>query len=88
MQPMDYIGLDVHKQKISYCMKDGSGNICAEGRIPEVFRTFLFALSVPWDTWSAPAGTSAVEHSIFSRRTGPPNGDTVSGAGWIITLHL
>ena len=27
MQPMYYIGLDVHKQKISYCVKDGSGKI-------------------------------------------------------------
>jgi len=23
MEPMYYIGLDVHKQKISYCVKDG-----------------------------------------------------------------
>ena len=22
---MDYLGLDVHKQKISYCVKDASG---------------------------------------------------------------
>src|ERR1700739_1801602 len=30
-QPVDlmyYIGLDVHKQKISYCVKDSSGKIC------------------------------------------------------------
>ena len=25
MGPMYYIGLDVHKQKISYCVKDSSG---------------------------------------------------------------
>jgi len=25
MRPMYYIGLDVHKRKISYCVKDGSG---------------------------------------------------------------
>jgi hypothetical protein len=24
MQSMHYIGLDVHKRKISYCVKDGS----------------------------------------------------------------
>jgi hypothetical protein len=24
MQPMYYIGLDVHKRKISYCVKDSS----------------------------------------------------------------
>jgi hypothetical protein len=33
MQPMYYIGLDVHKRKISYCVKDGSGKIHTEGSI-------------------------------------------------------
>ena len=27
MQSMYYIGLDVHKKTISYCVKDGSGRI-------------------------------------------------------------
>ena len=27
MEKMDYIGLDVHKKKISYCAKDVSGQI-------------------------------------------------------------
>jgi hypothetical protein len=31
MQTMYYIGLDVHKRTISYCVKDGSGTIHAEG---------------------------------------------------------
>ena len=34
MQPMYYIGLDVHKKKISYCVKDGGGKVHAEGWIP------------------------------------------------------
>ena len=34
MQPMYYIGLDVHKQKISYCVKDSGGKLFAEGWIP------------------------------------------------------
>ena len=33
METMCYIGLDVHKRKISYCMKDGSGRIHSEGSI-------------------------------------------------------
>jgi hypothetical protein len=33
MQNMYYIGLDVHKRIISYCVKDGSGTIHAEGAI-------------------------------------------------------
>jgi hypothetical protein len=30
---MYYIGLDVHKRKISYCVKDGSGKVFAEGSL-------------------------------------------------------
>ena len=33
MQTMYYIGLDVHKRTISYCVKDVSGTIHAEGTI-------------------------------------------------------
>ena len=31
---MYYIGLDVHKKTISYCVKDVSGRIQQEGTIP------------------------------------------------------
>ena len=34
MQIMYCIGLDVHKRTISYCVKDGSGKIHAQGTIP------------------------------------------------------
>ena len=34
MEPMDYIGLDVHKRKISYCVKDSGGKVSAEGSLP------------------------------------------------------
>jgi hypothetical protein len=30
MEPMYYIGLDVHKRKISYCVKDSSGKIYSD----------------------------------------------------------
>ena len=33
MGPMYYIGLDVHKLKISYCVKDVTGKIHAEGNV-------------------------------------------------------
>ena len=33
MESMYYIGLDVHKRKISYCVKDGGGRLHAEGMI-------------------------------------------------------
>jgi len=38
MGPMYYIGLDVHKQKISYCVKDSGGKIHAEGWIPRMVK--------------------------------------------------
>jgi hypothetical protein len=34
MQPMYYIGLDVQKKEISYCVKDGSGQVYKEGEVP------------------------------------------------------
>ena len=34
MRPRYYIGLDVHKQKISYCVKEVGGKVYAEGWIP------------------------------------------------------
>ena len=34
MEPMYYIGLDVHKQKISYCVKDSGGKIYSEVGFP------------------------------------------------------
>jgi transposase len=30
---MYYIGLDVHKKTISYCVKDATGRVCQEGKI-------------------------------------------------------
>jgi hypothetical protein len=41
MQPMYYIGLDVHKQKISYYVKDSSGKIYAEGWIPATLKRMV-----------------------------------------------
>jgi len=34
MEPVYYIGLHVHKQKINYCIKDRGGKTHAEGWIP------------------------------------------------------
>ena len=41
MQPMYYIGLDVHKRTISYCVKDGSGAIQGEGTLPPRARSWI-----------------------------------------------
>jgi len=33
MEPMYYIGLDVHERKISYCVKDSGGKVYSEGSL-------------------------------------------------------
>jgi hypothetical protein len=51
MQPMYYIGLDVHKRKISCCVKDGSGRIHAEGSISATrleLDHWMRSLPQPW----------------------------------------
>ena len=61
MQPMYYIGLDVHKRTISYCVKDGSGKIYAEGTIPATrfdLDRWMRSLPQPW--------TAAMEATVFT----------------------
>jgi predicted NBD/HSP70 family sugar kinase len=66
MQTMYYIGLDVHKRTISYCVKDGSGTIHSEGTIP--------ATRFDLDRWMRTlpqAWTAAIEiRQITGIRTG------------------
>ena len=61
MGPMYYIGLDVHKQKISYCVKDSSGCIHSEGWIPATrhdLDCWMKNLPQPW--------SAAMEATMFS----------------------
>jgi hypothetical protein len=61
MQSMYYIGLDVHKRTISYCLKDGSGKIHAEGTIPATrfdLDHWMRTLPQPW--------TAAMEATVFT----------------------
>src|SRR6202162_6236713 len=58
---MYYVGLDVHKKTISYCVKDGSGHIHAEGAIPATrldLDRWRKTLPQPW--------TAAMEATIFT----------------------
>jgi transposase len=58
---MYYIGLDVHKKTISYCVKDGSGHIHAQGSIPATrldLDRWMKTLPQPW--------TAAMEATIFT----------------------
>jgi transposase len=61
MQPMYYIGLDVHKRKISYCVKDGSGQMHAEGSISATrlaLDHWMRSLPQPW--------SAAMEATMFT----------------------
>ena len=58
---MYYIGLDVHKRKISYCVKDSSGQVCAEGSLPATrfdLDRWMKALPQPW--------SAAMEATMFT----------------------
>ena len=58
MENMYYIGLDVHKKTISYCVKDGSGRIYAEAEIPATrldLDMWMKTLPQPWTAaWKRP----------------------------------
>ena len=61
MQPMYYIGLDVHKRKISYCVKDNSGKVFAEGSLPATrlgLDLWMKTLPQPW--------SAAMEATMFT----------------------
>ncbi|HWY59855.1 MAG TPA: IS110 family transposase [Terriglobales bacterium] len=58
---MYYIGLDVHKRAISYCVKDGSGTIHAEGTIAATrfdLDRWMRTLPQPW--------SAAMEATVFT----------------------
>jgi transposase len=61
MEPMYYIGLDVHKQKISYCVKDSGGKVYAEGSIRATridLDLWMKTLPRPW--------SAAMEATMFT----------------------
>jgi hypothetical protein len=73
MEPMYYIQLDVHNRKISYCVKDNSGKVFAEG--------LLSATRLDLDLWM-----KTLPHRHSDRSTPHPNSDTTrtvipTGAG-------
>src|SRR4029077_3467543 len=61
MEPMYYIGLDVHKRKINYCVKDSGGKVYAEGAIPATridLDLWMKTLPQPW--------SAAMEATMFT----------------------
>jgi hypothetical protein len=59
-----YIGLDVHKKTISYCVKDVSGQVHQEGKIGTTRRELD-----AWIKTLPQPGTVAMEATIFAGRT-------------------
>ena len=58
---MYYVGLDIHKKTISYCVKDASGRVHQEGKIGAIRRElddWMKTLPQPW--------TVAMEATIFT----------------------
>ena len=61
MNVIHYIGLDVHKKTISYCIKTAAGQIVKEGTLAaerSVLRSWAGSLQQPWH--------GAMEATIFS----------------------
>jgi transposase len=61
MQPMYYIGLDVHKRKISYCVKDSGGQVYAEGSLAATRLDLDHWMKMLPQSWSA-----AMEATMFT----------------------
>src|SRR5277367_3730652 len=61
MEPMYYIGLDVHKRKISYCVKDSGGKVYAEGSLPATRMDLDLWMKTLPQPWSA-----AMEATMFT----------------------
>jgi hypothetical protein len=71
MYYMYYIGLDVHKKTISYCVKDVSGQVHREGEIAATRREldgWMKTLPQPW-TVAMEARFSRVGSTIIYFRT-------------------
>jgi len=61
MEPMYYVGLDVHKRKISYCVKDASGQLHSEGSLTATrfdLDCWMKTLPQPW--------SAAMEATMFT----------------------
>src|SRR5580704_18876738 len=61
MEPMYYIGLDVHKRKISYCLKDSGGKVYSEGSLSATrldLDVWMKTLPQPW--------SAAMEATMFT----------------------
>jgi hypothetical protein len=71
---MYYIGLDVHKKTISYCVKDASGQVHPEGKVGATrweLDDWMKTLPQPWtvamEATISPAGFTIIYFHTRSR---------------------
>jgi transposase len=58
---MYYVGLDIHKKRIAFCIKDVSGKVQGEGSVPATraaHEHWITTLPQPW--------TAAMEATLFT----------------------
>ena len=74
MTSMNYIGLDVHKKRISYCVKDVGGQVQQEGKIGSTRReldSWMKALprprTVAMEGTISVAGSTIISFPVLSR---------------------
>ena len=83
MEPMYYIGLDVHKRIIRYCVKDGSGTIYAEGTIPATrFDLDHWMKTLP-QPWTAARTSQPMRRSITSVCSSYIKRESPTGSRWV-----
>jgi len=72
---MYYSGLDIHKNSVSYCVKDQSGRVCDEGTIPAArpaLNPWMGTLAQPWKAaMEATMFTGWVYDHLFTHRSLP-----------------
>jgi len=68
MEPMYCIGLDVHSRMISYCVKDGSGQIHSEGKIPATRYELARWMKILPRPWSGLIGNLGIETDMPATR--------------------
>jgi transposase len=92
MQPMYYIGLDVHKRKISCCVKDGSGQVFVEGWLSATrldLDHWMRSLPQPWSAAleaSVSYNKQRLHKAGYFRELLASNPDIDAGLGFLLRL--
>jgi hypothetical protein len=80
METVYHVGLDVHKRTISYCVKDGSGQVHSQGKSPAArydLDRWRITLPQPWS-----AAMEAAKFDTLERDTTLWRGCHLAWCGW------